>query len=654
MILQALYEYYERKAADPDSTIAPIGFEWKELPFLIIIDREGHAIRLEDNRKPVGKKRIGRRHLLPQSIGRSGKNAWQTSFLLWDHWGYVLGHPKSDSDKDRATAEKQLETFTNRLMALPDSVKQTPDVAAVLRFYEQKEYYRVFDFENWPDCAEISGCNLSFQLQGETELVASCREVKEYQGSQALLADDTEQYEALCLISGKRDVVQRLHAATPIPGGQSTGKLVGFQKDSGFDSYGKEQGANAPVGKYAHTAYTTALNTLTKSDTNKMALGDMTIVFWAQKPCMLEQAMPSFFVSPPKDKPDKGVKAVKQLYESLESGKLDTEENTNRFYVLGLAPNAARIAVRYWLTGTVAEFSTHLKAHFDDLEIVRSDMDAEYFSLHRLLAHTALEFKISNVPPNLAGEVARSVLEGRPYPQTLLHACVRRIRAEQHVSRIRAAMLKACINRYNRFHNKTHEEVITVGLDKSNMNPAYRLGRLFALLERIQIESAKPVTLNSTIRERYYGAASSTPITVFPKLLKLKNHHIAKLPSGIQRMYEAMIGGIIEGLDAEKLPKQLPLDQQALFAIGYYHQARYRRRFMITPQVLELLRGNGIPNDVVKKLEGLLESEIQGVNKFMVEVEAFISKKDAKEYKDVLVKYADRERETGVADEEDL
>lgn len=571
MILQALYDYYQRKSDDPESNIAPIGSEWKEIPFLIIISPEGRAIRLDDTREKSGKRLVGKKFLLPQSVGRPGTKGWATTFLLWDHWGYVLGHPKSDSEKDRTTAKKQLGTFIEKLNSLPDSVKQNPGVAAVLRFYDQKEYTNVFGFENWPDCAEINGCNLTFQLLGETQLVLDCKEVRDYQALQALEPDDSETYEALCLISGKRDVVQRLHASTPIPGGQSTGKLVGFQKNSGFDSYGKEQGFNAPVGKHAHAAYTTALNTLTKSDTNRMLIGDTTTVFWAQRDCVLEQNMSLFFAAPSKDDPDQGVRAVKQLLESIESGKLSTE-STNRFYVLGLAPNAARIAIRYWLTGTVKEFSEHIKQHFDDLEIARSEKDDEYFSLYRLLSHTAFEYKISNVPPNLNGDVTRAVLQGLPYPQTLLHGCVRRIRAEQHVTRIRAAILKACINRYNRFNRKTNKEVITVALDKTNMNPAYRLGRLFAVLERIQIKSAEPRKLNTTIRDRYYGAFSSTPVTVFQQLMRLKNHHLAKLEKGKQ-YYEGLIGEILDGLDGSgNIPRQLSLDDQARFAIGYYHQ----------------------------------------------------------------------------------
>lgn len=599
MILQELYNYYERKAADPESGIAPVGFEWKILPFLIVINREGQAIRLEDTREKHGKKLIGRPFLVPRSVGRPGTKGWMTTFLLWDHYGYVLGHPKSNSQKDSEMAQKQLGIFIEKLRSLPESVRQDEGVTAVLRFYEQEEYKKVVTFENWPDCSSIPGCNLSFRMEGDTELIVERDAVKTFQQSQALVPEPEETYQALCLVSGKIETVQRLHAATPINGGQSGGKLVAFQKNSGFDSYYKEQGNNAPVSKYAHEAYTTALKTLSRSKTNQIEIGDATTLFWSQKPCELEQTFSSFFAEPPKEDPDKEVKAVKQLFESIASGKLSIESN-NRFFVLGLAPNAARITVRYWLTGTVPEFAKKIKQHFDDLAIERSDYDAEYFSLYALLAHAAKETKERpkphhinykgkwyDVPPNLPAVVIKAILEGTPYPVTLLHGCIRRIRAEQakkfnnrlvqNVTRVRAAVLKACINRFNRFHQKTEKEEITMSLDKTNMNPAYRLGRLFAVLERIQIEAAKPRELNTTIRERYYGAASSTPMTVFPQLLKLKNHHIANLSVDDKRIFEAMIGEIMEGIDPECMPKHLPFDQQARFAIGYYHQIRYRK-----------------------------------------------------------------------------
>jgi len=629
MILQALYDYYERKAKLGE--IAPIGFEWKEIPFLIVIDSNGTLKRLEDTREKTGSKLVAKSFLVPQSIGRSGKNAWKTTFLLWDHYGYVLGYPKGDALKDRkkrnellnkiqtdneflmqwknseqfltqlalpelndvlkelqnipthkdvkalfknigglikshSDSERQLGTFIKALKNLPEDIKAESSIQAVLQFYKTEQYKKVTTLDNWNDCAGINGANMSFQLEGETRLILANSAVVQYQGEQALQPESDDEKKALCLITGTQDYVERLHAATPIMGGQATGKLVGFQKNRGFDSYGKTQAFNAPIGRYAQKAYTTGLNTLIKNVNNRAIVGDTTIIFWAEEPTVVEQTM-AFVLTKPKDNPDRGILAVKQLYESVHSGKLSAKNN-KRFYVLGLAPNAARIVVRYWLTGTVTEFANHIRQHFDDLEIVYDKNAPEFFALSSMLSHTALEYKISNVVPNTAGHVTEAVLKGTPYPLTLLHLTLRRIRAEQRITRIRAAIIKACINRFNRIHNKNEEEKITVALDKTNKNPAYLLGRLFAVLEKVQFRALGI----KTIRERYYGAFSSTPVTVFPQLMKLKNHHLAKLSSG-KHFFENLIGEIIDGLDGSgTIPRQLSLEDQGRFAVGYYHQ----------------------------------------------------------------------------------
>jgi CRISPR-associated protein Csd1 len=291
-------------------------------------------------------------------------------------------------------------------------------------------------------------------------------------------------------------------------------------------------------------------------------------VFWSERKSDLEDHFASFFAMAPKDDPDQDVRAVQSLFKSLETGAA-LPSSTTRFYVLGLAPNAARLSVRFWHQGTVAELSERIRQHFDDLEIERAPRDTGRYSLFWLLVEIASEGKIDNAPPGLAGDIVRAVLNGSPYPRTLLQQAIRRIRADRKVTRMRASILKACLNRFHRVH-PTREMEMTVALDLTNNNAGYRLGRLFAVLEKIQ-EDAQP-GINATIRDRYYGAASANPVTVFPQLLKLKNHHLAKLDNrAVRAAHEKRLTEIVGGLAAD-MPAHLSMAEQARFAIGYYHQ----------------------------------------------------------------------------------
>jgi CRISPR-associated protein Csd1 len=236
--------------------------------------------------------------------------------------------------------------------------------------------------------------------------------------------------------------------------------------------------------------------------------------------------------------------------------------------VLGLAPNAARIAVRFWHAGTVGETARQIKRHFDDCSVVHGPNQPEYLSLFRLLVSTATQGKGENIAPNLGGDFMKAILAGTPYPLNLLAAAIRRCRAEREISYPRAALIKGILAREARYYQKTEKEV-GMGLNPSNTNVGYRLGRLFAVLEKTQ-EEANP-GINATIRDRFYGAASSTPVTAFPHLMKLKNHHLAKLENrGRAVNLEKAIGEIVCGI--EDFPAHLSLHDQGRFAVGYYHQ----------------------------------------------------------------------------------
>ena len=570
MILQALKEYYDRKASDAESDIAPEGFERKPIPFLIVIGRNGKFINLEDTRERIGNRFIAKTFLVPRSKPRAGSLSYETTFLLWDHAGYVLQHPDDNKAKNQHT------TWLRSLKELPTELNNDEGVTAILKFYDSGGVDDVKSHKTWNECTKVLSCNMTFKLAGEILPIPCCHAVQEYV-KQALksssdITDESIEDKVIgrCLVTGEVGEIVRVHSDTRIS--KDSKKLVSFQKNSGFDSYGKEQGYNAPVGKSAEFAYTTALNTLLKSSP-RMLVGDAVSVCWSEKSSDLENQIADFFSEPPKDDPDRGVRAIESLFKSIKSGAFLADENEkNRFYVLGLSPNSARIAIRFWIVGTVAGMAVKIKQHFDDLRIVHGPRDKDVFSLFRLLVSTAAQGKADNITPNLAGDTIRSILEGLPYPKTLLSAAVRRNRAEQEVTYYRAALIKACINRSTRFKNTSIKEELKMSLDENNTNIGYRLGRLFATLEKIQQE-ANP-GINSTIRDRFYGAASGTPVAVFGNLMRLKNHHLAKLESTGRRVFfEKRLGQIIDGVEAKiAFPTQLSLEDQGRFAIGYYHQ----------------------------------------------------------------------------------
>lgn len=568
MILQALAEYYERKAADPQSEVAPEGFERRKLEFVVVLNEEGRLVQIEDTREQVGTKLVGREFVVPRSWKRQGPKAYSSVFLLWDHIGYLFEHAGSDSEKDIERARNQHQTWLAMLESLPTELQADAGVAAVKAFYQNEGLELIKADPLWPECTKSTPCNMTFRLAGDAVPVPCRPAVVQYvRNTVAASGDDEQAVMGRCLVSGQIGPVARTHGQTSI--NKDTKSLVAFQRASGYDSYGKEQCYNAPISKSAEFAYVTGLNTLLRSDSQRMSIGDAVVVFWASRASTLEQQMGDFFTEPQKDDPDRNTRAVADLLSSVRSGIYVREEKDVRFYVLGLAPNSARISVRFWHTATVPEMAECFAWHFEDICIVHGPKEPDALSLFRLLSGIATQGKSENIPPNLVGETMRAILSGGPYPQTLLQAAIRRNRAEQHVTYARAALIKACLNRAQRFNNRNQKEELTMSLDELNTNIGYRLGRLFAALEKIQSESHPGI--NSTIRDRFYGAASSTPVTVFANLIKLSNHHLAKLENpGRKVNLERLLGEIMGAIN--DFPAHLAIEDQGRFHIGYYHQ----------------------------------------------------------------------------------
>jgi CRISPR-associated protein Csd1 len=564
MILQALYNYYQQQAADPKSGIAPQGFEWKEIPFIIVIDHNGNFISLDDTRS--GKMKRSKTYLLPKSIGRSGSNAWMTSYLLWDHYGYVLGYPKADDLKSKTMAKKQLKAFIKKIKDLPECLRKDTGVSAVISFYEKNEYTKVIRSYNGNECIKLNGCNLSFRLDDESILIACRPNIRSYIEFQNL-NNCCDNENGVCLLTGMYGPIARIHSDTPIS--KDSKKIVSFQKNSGYDSYGKEQAYNAPTSKIAEFAYTTALSELlARNSRNKVHIGDITMVFWTDRKNDFVQVFSSFFNFPSPEDPDADVRAVNFVKNDFNNQCFN--DFSIPFYVLGLGPNAARIAVKFWHETSVFSIANAIRQHYEDISIIRSLHDSGHYSVFWLMSAIAAENRISNISSSMASQIIRSIITGDEYPLTMLHQTILRIRSMRSVKRMQAGILKAYLNRSRRLHSNQEKEMISVSLDETNINTCYLLGRLFAVFEKIQ-EQAIP-GINSSISNRYYGMASSTPFTVFPRLIKMKNHHLEMIRiKGLRNKYEKLITELTTKVE-HRMPYSMIMEEQALFAIGYYHQ----------------------------------------------------------------------------------
>ncbi len=568
MILHALTQYYQRKA-ESDGGVAPEGFENKEIPFIIVIDKQGNFIQLEDTRELKGKKKVGRTFLVPKGLGRSGSKSYEVSNILWDHYGYVLAYA---GEKGQEQADRQHASFTSKVNELKQALPDDAGVAAVAAFLASAaEKSKAMQAANWVECAKVKGCNLSFRLVDEAvDLVCQSKAVRAYV-SQANQAQSDNVPKGICLVTGKPAPIARLHNA--VKGVNAKPAPFTSVNLSAFESYGKEQGFIFPVGEQAMFEYTTALNTLLAGK-NHFRIGDVTAVCWSAKPTPLEESLASLISGGGKDNPDEHIDAVKTLYKSLYNGQYQKPDGKEKFYLLGLSPNSARIVVRFWHETTVATLSEGIAAWYDDLQMVRGENSPypEYMPLPRLLGNLVLDGKMENLPSDLIAQVTDAALNNRVLPVSLLQAALRRNKAEQKITYGRASLLKAYINRAIRAGRLKNMKELTMSLDRNRQDIGYVLGRLFAVLEKTQAE-ANP-GLNATIADRYFGSASSTPIAVFGTLMRLLPHHLNKLEfegRAVQLQWE--IRQILE--HCQRFPNHLNLEQQGLFAIGYYHETQF-------------------------------------------------------------------------------
>ena len=586
-VLQALDGYYARMAARHEAE--PPGFSREKIGFAVVLSADGKPVSVDDLRQQAGKKKVAQAMSVPAAVKRTVAIAPN---LFWDKTAYTLGRTAGEGKRTAQEHAAFKAMHAERLAGSNDA-----DLTALRRFLESWAPER-FDAE--PFHADMLDANIVFRREGERYYIHESEAARDLIGS---LSASGQGPRAPCLVTGREAVVSRLHPTIKgVDGAQSSGAaLVSFNLDA-FSSYGKEQGANAPTSEDAAFRYGAALNAMLARESRnrlKRAIGDSTVVFWADASGAEEEAKAraaedlfSEGVDAPTDAQESA--ALRERLEAVAEGKPVMAHGAEidpatRFHILGLSPNAARLSVRFWLTDDFSAFARRLLEHREDISLKPEPWKTEP-SVSRLLVNaTALLQKFENIPSQLAGETLRAVLGGTRYPRTLLSAAIIRLRAgDDPATGWHAAAIKAVLARDHRLakadrprpdSTEREERKPPVSLEKDNPNEAYQLGRLFAAVETAQRLALGRV--NATIRDRYFGAASATPASVFPLLMRGAQNHLGKLrKAGKGFWLEREIEEIASHLPPA-LPRALKLEQQGRFVLGYYHQ---RKGQLATPE----------------------------------------------------------------------
>ncbi len=568
MILQNLCNYYDRIANDPSQSIAQEGFAPQNVSFVVVIGTDGSLHAIQDIRDNDGKKPVPKVMRLPDCGKRTSGVAAQ---FLWDKADYLLGwvrselttEPKNESESEKKKRFAKIERVSKSHAACVqfhverDEIED-PDYQSLCEFFRRWTPDQLTDTHN--ELLNEIGTGFGvFRIRG-TEKYLHDNETLRNHWAQAQHQKEDSDVAAVCLVTGKSETLARLHPVVKgVRGAQSSGASIVSFNSKAFTSYGKKQSYNAPVGESAAFRYTTALNKLLERESGrKLQVGETTCVFWADQPTDSEDLF-GFGLAPERAEDEQRAQEIGRTLKRIANGEAVPPDAGVQFHILALAPNASRLSIRFWISGTVGELIQRVADHQQQLEISRGPKDRDVIPFWLVLAQTARESK--EISPLLGGALLRSVLTGGRYPEALLSAIVRRIRAERKIKHVRAATIKAVLNR-------NFDLEIPVMLDTEREETAYQLGRLFAALERTQ-DDALP-GLNATIKDRYFGSASAAPASVFPRLIRMSQHHVGKLYGGKKVVAEKRLKEIMGRFN--NFPFHLGLADQGLFALGYYHQ----------------------------------------------------------------------------------
>ena len=576
MILQALVRCYEALAERGE--LEKPGWSPVKVSWGLELDADGQVKSL----LPLGgmdskSKQFSRTMTLPNKLKSTSR---ASSNFLWDNSEYILGLGKKEN-----TTEKNFQACVWRHQEILKDVKH-PFAQAIVKFFDgwkpENSFENPIIKTNIKEL--IKGGNIVFVMEdsnGELQFAHDVPEIRRAWDETYISMGNEEV--GRCLVTGEKTPIAILHPSiSGVYGAKSFGALLVSFNMEASESYGKEQGRNAPVGKYAAFAYGAALNYMVGHADFHGRLGDTTLVYWAEG---AEPAYGSAFMAMMgmggEDKNEITQKELSGVLTALCQGYTVKWANVplnpkNRFYILGLAPNASRLSVRFFLQNSFDEFAQNYQKHQEDLDIVRPAFDErETLSMWALLRETAI--KNPNKPPKfqrqLVEEMLNAILTGSPYPSTLFTQVEIRIRAEKEINRGKAAIIKAYLlrNIVEQQKDQTHiyKEVLDVELNEQSTYLPYRLGRLFAVLEAVQ-QKANP-NINTTIKDRYFNSACATPALVFPTLLRLAQSHLSKIGGGAEVYYDKMITELL-GDVTQSYPLRLSLQDQGIFQIGYYHQ----------------------------------------------------------------------------------
>ena len=574
-VLEALARHYDRLRARGEAP--PYGFSRERISYAIVLCDAGEAVAM----LPVSERSQTRSAPslceVPQAVRRTSRPA---ANFLWDNTAYVLGAKRDPVTRKACPAHREHGAF----QALHEALLSGADddgLQALLRFLRA---WDPSDYGALPHAEAMLGSNFIFRLEGERDWL------HERPAANRIWAQELAQIapaDGVCLVTGARGPIARVHPVIKgVWGTHAAGAALVTCNLATFESYGKIQGANAPISTQAAFAYASALNALLAFDNRqRIRIGDMTVVLWAETAGdddgaeEAERLVSTALIDPGANA--LAASAVARTLDAIARGEplahaTPQRPAGTRVHILGLAGNVGRISVRLWHVDTVGGLARRIVEHWNDLQIEPAPWRVPP-PARRLLYEAGRQRKADQIPRALGPALLRAILNGTRYPTTLLGAVIARIRAEKAVTGAQAAICRACLARNHRLGFE--REDAPVSLDRDEMHPAYRLGRLFAVYERVQ--RAALGTVNATIRDRYFGAASATPATVFPLLARKCAHHLATLrraerSRGLAHWFEREMDNIFEGLESV-LPRSLRLEEQGRFALGYHHQRTAKR-----------------------------------------------------------------------------